>query len=150
SSKHSVSDFKVKVVAEITTNHFGDMDRLKSMIVAAKQAGADYVKLQKRDVESFYSEEKLQSQYTSPFGKTFRDYRHGIELNREQFQLVDSFCKELGIGWFASVLDHASYEFMQQFDPELIKLPSTISEHKEYLTAVANSFTKDVVISTGY
>ena len=34
----------VKVIAEITTNHFGDMDRLKSMIVAAKQAGNDYQK----------------------------------------------------------------------------------------------------------
>lgn len=141
---------KVKIVAEITTNHFGDMDRLKTMILAAKKAGADYIKLQKRDVESFYTEEKLETAYKSPFGKTFRDYRHGIELNKEQFEFVDRFCKEVGIGWFASVLDMPSYEFIRQFNPELIKLPSTISEHKEYLSAVANDFTNDVVISTGY
>ncbi|HBB3047257.1 TPA: N-acetylneuraminate synthase [Escherichia coli] len=140
----------VKVIAEITTNHFGDMDRLKSMIVAAKQAGADYIKLQKRDVESFYSREKLESPYNSPFGTTFRDYRHGIELNEEQFSFVDSFCKEIGIGWFASILDMPSYEFIRQFEPDMIKLPSTISEHKDYLAAVASDFTKDVVISTGY
>lgn len=144
------TEYKVKVIAEITTNHFGDMDRLKSMIVAAKEAGADYVKLQKRDVESFYTEEKLQSAYSSPFGTTFRDYRHGIELDREQFEVVDRFCKELNMKWFASILDMASFEFIQQFDPEIIKLPSTISEHKDYLSAVANNFTKDVVISTGY
>jgi sialic acid synthase SpsE len=140
----------VKVVAEITTNHFGDMDRLKTMIVAAKQAGADYIKLQKRDVESFYSEEKLSAQYNSPFGTTFREYRHGIELNKAQFEFVDKFCKEVGIGWFASVLDMPSYQFIRQFNPELIKLPSTISEHKGYLAAVADDFTNDVVISTGY
>lgn len=140
----------VKVVAEITTNHFGDMDRLQTMIVAAKEAGADYIKLQKRDVESFYSEEQLSTPYNSPFGDTFRDYRHGIELNKAQFEFVDRFCKEVGIGWFASVLDMPSYEFIQEFNPELIKLPSTISEHKDYLAAVAEGFTKDVVISTGY
>lgn len=142
--------YKVKVVAEITTNHFGDMDRLKSMIVAAKEAGADYIKLQKRDVESFYSAEKLRSPYNSPFGTTFRDYRHGIELSREQFEFVDRFCNEVGIHWFASILDMPSFEFIKQFDPEIIKLPSTISEHKDYLEAVATTFTKDVVISTGY
>lgn len=141
---------KVKVIAEITTNHFGDMDRLKTMIVAAKQAGADYIKLQKRDVETFYTEEKLATPYNSPFGETFRDYRHGIELDKAQFEFVDRFCKDVGIGWFASILDMPSYEFIRQFEPELIKLPSTISEHKEYLTAVAKDFTKDVVISTGY
>ena len=141
---------RVKVIAEITTNHFGDMDRLKTMIVAAKQAGADYIKLQKRDVETFYSEEKLATPYNSPFGDTFRDYRHGIELSKTQFEFVDSFCKEVGIGWFASVLDMPSYEFIREFNPEMIKLPSTISEHKDYLAAVAQDFTKDVVISTGY
>lgn len=144
------SEGRVQVVAEITTNHFGDIDRLKSMIVAAKQAGADYIKLQKRDVESFYTQDKLDMPYSSPFGKTFRDYRHGIELSKEQFELVASFCKEVGIGWFASILDMPSYQFIRQFEPELIKLPSTISEHKDYLAAVASDFTKDVVISTGY
>ena len=41
---------KVKIVAELTTNHFGNSDRLKSMIFAAADAGANYIKLQKRDV----------------------------------------------------------------------------------------------------
>ena len=149
-TKEDKKPFKVKITAELTTNHFGDMDRLKSMIVAAKNAGADYVKLQKRDVESFYSEEKLKAYYNSPFGKTFRDYRHGIELSQEQFEFVDSLCKRLGIGWFVSILDKPSYEFIQQFDPELIKLPSTISEHKDFLALVANDFKKDIVVSTGY
>lgn len=143
-------EFQVKIVAEITTNHFGDMDRLQTMILSAKHAGADYIKLQKRDVETFYSSEKLDSEYNSPFGKTFREYRLGIELTKEHFKFINKFCKEIGIGWFASILDLPSYNFIQEFNPEMIKLPSTISEHTEYLSAVANDFTKDVVISTGY
>lgn len=140
---------KVIIVAEITTNHFGDKDRLRAMILLAKKAGADYIKLQKRNVETFYSAEALNKPYKSPFGKTFRDYRLGIELSEDDFWWVDQFCKEVGIGWFASILDEPSYDFIKRFNPSLIKLPSTISEKKSYLEKVGNDWHGGLVISTG-
>ncbi len=139
----------VTVTAELTTNHFGDRHRLERMIRAARAAGADYVKLQKRDVASFYTREQLASPYVSPFGKTFADYRHQLELDRDDFAFVDSLCRQLGIGWFASVLDQPSFAFMLQFNPTLVKLPSTISEHRDYLAYVARNFRGSVVLSTG-
>lgn len=139
----------VLVVAEITTNHFGDRERLKAMIRLAKQAGADYIKLQKRDVDTFYSAEALGKPFKSPFGRTFRDYRIGLELNKEDFEWVDGFCKKMGIGWFASILDEPSFDFIRQFNPFLIKLPSTISEKKTYLEKVGAVWTNGLVISTG-
>lgn len=142
--------YKVKVVAEITTNHFGDRQRLEAMIRSAKMAGADYVKLQKRNVETFYTKEQLSKPYNSPFGNTFGDYRRGIELSEDDLHAVDQLCSQLGIGWFISVLDKPSYEFIQQFNPALIKLPSTISEHTDYLKTVAQNYTGDLVISTGF
>jgi N-acetylneuraminate synthase len=139
----------VEVTAELTTNHFGDRQRLERMIRAARAAGADHVKLQKRDVESFYTAEQLASPYVSPFGKTFGDYRRQLELGRDDFEFVDRLCRELGIGWFASVLDGPSFDFMLQFEPRMIKLPSTISEHRDYLAHVARNFAGSVVLSTG-
>lgn len=139
----------VQVTAELTTNHFGDRDRLERMIRAARTAGADHIKLQKRDVESFYTREQLASPYVSPFGKTFGDYRRQLELDRDDFAFVDGLCRELGIGWFASVLDQPSFEFMLQFDPAVVKLPSTISEHRDYLGYVARNYRGAVVLSTG-
>lgn len=144
------SSERVEVVAEITTNHQGDMSKLLKMITLAKGAGADYVKLQKRDVDTFYSQAQLEGPYDSPFGSTFRDYRYGIELTRDQFAEVDNHCKKIGIRWFVSILDRLSFDYMYDFDLDLIKLPSTISEHKEFLSYVASSFKKDIVISTGY
>ncbi len=140
---------QVSVTAELTTNHFGDRNRLERMIRAAWAAGADHVKLQKRDVATFYTPEQLSSLYVSPFGKTFADYRHQLELDRDDFAFVDGLCRELGIGWFASVLDRPSFEFMRQFDPAMVKLPSTISEHRDYLAHVARRYSGDVVLSTG-
>jgi hypothetical protein len=49
----------VEIVGEITTNHFGSKNRLMKLIEGAKNAGADSIKLQIRDVESFYSIQKL-------------------------------------------------------------------------------------------
>lgn len=141
---------EVQIVAEFTTNHFGDWHRLEAMIRAAKAAGADFIKLQKRDVNTFYSAEQLAKPYTSPFGTTFGDYRHGVELSTEQIEQVKALCERLGIGWFMSILDKPSYDYIKQFNPSMIKLPSTISEKKEYLKAVAADFEGDLVISTGF
>jgi N-acetylneuraminate synthase len=139
----------VTIVAEITTNHFGDKERLKVMIVLAKQAGADYIKLQKRNVGTFYKNETLVKTHKSPFGTTFRDYRQGLELTKEDFEWVDYFCKKIGIGWFASILDEQSFEFIKQHKPDIIKLPSTISEKKNFLKKVGEEWTGGLVISTG-
>lgn len=140
---------RVQVVAELTTNHFGDRHRLERMVRAAQAAGADLVKVQKRCVESFYAPEQLDSRYVSPFGTTFRDYRLALELGPEDFAHLDRLCAELGIGWFASVLDLPSLRFIEGFGPRMIKLPSTISGHTGFLTRVAQDFRGEVVLSTG-
>lgn len=142
-------DWQVSVVAELTTNHFGDRARLERMVRAAHAAGADYVKVQKRDVDSFYTAEQLAAPYRSPFGTTFGDYRHHLELTGEDFTFLAELCARLGIGWFASVLDEPSYRFITDFDPALIKLPSTISEYRDYLALVAASSDRGIVLSTG-
>ena len=146
---HDTSVWKVLVTAEITTNHFGDRARLERMVRASKAAGADFVKVQKRDVDSFYSKEQLAAPFKSPFGSTFGDYRHQLEMTGEDFKFLDDLCKRIGIRWFASILDEPSYKFIRDFDPELIKLPSTISEHTDYLARVAQDTDRGIVLSTG-
>lgn len=143
-------DNYVITVAELTNNHLGSEDRLRKMIALSKEAGADMIKVQKRDVASFYSEEELQSQYTSPFGSTLGDYRNGVELNDHLFEVLINECYNHEIVWFASILDYPSLQYIQKFDPVLIKLPSTISNHKNYLQQVAAEYVGDVVISTGF
>lgn len=139
----------VDIVAELTTNHFGDRTRLTRLVRSAKAAGADFIKVQARDVETFYSKEKLDAKYNSPFGDTFRDYRKQLELSKDDFSYLDELCQKLNIKWFASALDRVSYEFLVQTNCYAIKLPSTISEHKDYLLYVAKNCQKPIVISTG-
>lgn len=140
---------QVLITAEVTTNHHGDRQRLETIIRSAAAAGADLVKFQKRDVETFYSAEQLAAPYSSPFGSTFRDYRLALELSGEDWEFIATLCAELGIGWFASILDLPSFEFLIPFGPAMVKLPSTISEHTDYLRYVAEHYAGPVVLSTG-
>ena len=49
--KHNINDkSKVFIIAELGTNHMGDVKITKQMIDVAKSAGCDAVKLQKKNV----------------------------------------------------------------------------------------------------
>jgi N-acetylneuraminate synthase len=141
---------RVLVVAELTNNHLGDPARLVEMVERSVEAGADLIKVQKRHVDSFYTAEQLSSYYWSPFGETLGDYRRGVELNDELLDLLDSTCKRLGIEWFCSVLDYPSYEELKRFSPKLIKIPSTISNHRDYHEQLAADYKGALVVSTGF
>lgn len=136
----------VKIVAEITANHLGNVDRCLDMMDKALAAGADYVKVQRRDPDTFYTTEKLESPFSSPFGSTFGDYRRGLELSYRDFDRIDANFSGV---WFASVLDWPSYQSLKPFDPPFMKLPSTISRHKDFITDVAEDWDHSLVMSLG-
>ena len=148
--KESIKINKIKIVAEITTNHFGDIKTLKKMTKLAKDAGADFVKIQKRNVETFYSKKELNKYYYSKFGNTFRDYRNGLELSLTDLKVFNDYCKKIGIKWFSSILDEESFDIIKNFKPAIIKLPSTISNFKSFHTFIAKNFKGELVISTGF
>ena len=96
------------VIAEIGINHNGDIDIAKLLIKAAYDAGCDWVKFQKREVEYCYTEETLKSPCDSPWGLTIEDKVRGRELDWNAFLSLDKFCKDIGIGWSASCFDLVS------------------------------------------
>jgi len=144
-----VLDNMIEIVAEITTNHFGDSSKLVKLIEGASRAGAHSVKLQKRDIHKIYSESELKAPFKSPYGKTFYDYRKQIELSDDQIELAIKTSQKLGIKLFFSVLDVESYKYILDFGIDRIKLPSTISRNKELLEYVSKNHRGELVISTG-
>jgi N-acetylneuraminate synthase len=143
------SDGEVQIIAELTNNHLGDTDRLTAMVRLCKSQGASVIKIQKRDINVLYTQEERESGYSSPFGTTLGEYRAGVELSMEQIEFLTVLCAELEIPWFTSVLDLPSLELISRFEPLSIKVPSTISEHKNFLRKIANSNVEYIFISTG-
>ncbi|HLV68027.1 MAG TPA: N-acetylneuraminate synthase family protein [Polyangiaceae bacterium] len=138
-------------VAEFTTNHMGNLNLLFRMVERAAWAGASLIKMQKKDVETFYSQAKLDAPYQSPYGKTYREYRTLFEFGDEDFRRFDAKCKEHGIGWFCTVQDVPSLHFMLGFDLTHFKVASSNARNRPLLEECARSIPRDrtIVISLG-
>ena len=135
-------------IAEIGINHNGDMKICKELIDLAVTAGCDAVKFQKRDIDTVYSKEFLDGYRESPWGKTQRDQKKGIEFNKEQYQEIDNYCKNKKIKWFASAWDLKSQQFLREFNCEFNKIASAMLVNLELLKMVAEE-KKHTFISTG-
>jgi N-acetylneuraminate synthase len=136
------------VVAEIGINHNGDLDIARRLIDAAKDAGADAVKFQKRTVEVVYTEEELAKPRENPFGDTNGDLKRGLEFGRAEFETIDAYCREREIAWFASAWDEASVDFIEAFDPPCWKIASASLTDDALLTH-HRSTGRPIVASTG-
>lgn len=136
------------VIAEIGINHNGDLDIAKQLIDVAAGAGADAVKFQKRDIDLVYTKEFLDSIRESPWGKTQRDQKRGLEFTAEQYREIDRYSKAKGIKWFASAWDLQSQIFLRQFNMEYNKIASAMLVYEKLLREVASEG-RHTFISTG-
>ena len=138
----------IYVIAEIGINHNGDLGIAKSLIDVAANAGCDAVKFQKRTIDKVYTQELLNSPRESPWGKTQRDQKQGLEFGEAEYREIDRYFKEKEIDWFASAWDVDSQEFLRQFDCPHNKIASAMLVDKKFLRAVASEG-KHTFISTG-
>jgi len=138
----------VKIIAEIGINHNGDMDTCKKLMKVASEAGCDAVKFQKRNINKVYTKEFLDGFRDSPWGKTQRDQKKGLEFEKKEYDQIDNFARELNIDWFASAWDEDSFVFLKQYNCKYNKIASAMIIDKNFLENVANE-KKYTFISTG-
>jgi sialic acid synthase len=121
------------LIAEIGNNHQGKADLCCTMIERAMKAGANAVKLQKRNIETFWSAEQLNAPYIKPdsFGATYREHKEVLEFNREEWEKVIIFAKKKGITLFSTVFDEESIDFLERYDLPAYKVAS--GTHNDYL-----------------
>tara|TARA_B100000941_G_C28379074_1_gene486322 strand:+ start:12 stop:863 length:852 start_codon:yes stop_codon:yes gene_type:complete len=139
---------KIKIIAEIGINHNGSISLAKKMISEAKNCGADYVKFQKRDINIVYDKKTLDTYRESPWGKTNRDQKKGLEFSRNEYNQIDSHCKKIKIGWFASAWDKNSLKFLKKYKLKYNKIASAMIADTKFLREVAKE-KKHTFISTG-
>jgi N-acetylneuraminate synthase len=136
------------VIAEIGINHNGDIGIAKRLIDVAKKAGCNAVKFQKRTIDVVYTKELLDSPRDSPWGKTQRAQKEGLEFGREEYDIIDEYCRESGIPWFASAWDLGSQRFLQEYHLPYNKVASAMLTHIPLLREIAGEG-KPTFISTG-
>jgi len=139
---------KTKLVCELGINHNGDINIAKKLIDVAALTGCDFVKFQKRTVDLVYTEEELNKYRESPWGTITREQKYGLEFGKEQYDIINEYCKQKNIPWFSSGWDPVSIKFLASYNIPYIKVASPTINDFEILYAVKETCIP-AIVSTG-
>ena len=140
---------KTYIIAEIGINHNGCIDTAKKLIDISAAAGCDAVKFQKRNPDVCVPEHQKQVMRETPWGKiSYLDYKYKVEFEKEEYDEIDSYCKQQKIDWSASPWDLDSLNFLGKYDLPFIKIPSAMITNIDLVSAAAKTG-KKIIISTG-
>lgn len=148
---HEVGDHTpCYVIAEIGHNHQGSVEKARELFREAKLAGAQAVKLQKRDNRGLYTRAAYDKPYDNEnsFGATYGEHREFLEFGEKEYRELQAYAKELGVDFFSTAFDLASADFLQGLDVPAYKIASGDLKSTPLLKHVA-AFGKPVIISTG-
>jgi N-acetylneuraminate synthase len=138
----------IYVVAEGGINANGSLETAFKLIDAAKEAGCDAIKWQKRSIDLVYTPEELAKPRESVFGATNGDLKRGLEFSLADYHALDAYCHDRGIDWSASCWDVESVSFIAGFAPPWLKIPSALITNKPLLKSYADTGIP-LFISTG-
>jgi N-acetylneuraminate synthase len=120
----------IYIIAELGINHQGSLEIAKQLMDAAKEAGADAVKFQKRTIEAVYTSEELAKPRDSVFGSTTAALKFGLEFGQDAYESLDTYCRAVDLAWSASCWDEDSVHIIARFAPPWLKIPSAlITDH---------------------
>ena len=138
------------VIAEIGHNHQGDVDKAKALVRAARECGANAVKLQKRDNARLYTRALYNAPYDNEhsFGRTYGEHREALELSAADWLELREFSREEGITLFGTVFDEPSAAFLHELDLPAFKIASGDLTNTPLLRHVA-ALGRPIFLSTG-
>ncbi len=151
-SKTISNNSPVYIIAEVSANHNQDFEIAKEMIKAAKDAGADAVKLQTYTPDTITL--KCDNEYFQIKQGTIWDGKTLYELYEEAYTpwewqpKLKSYADYIGIDLFSSPFDKSAVDFLEKMDVPAYKIASfEITDIP--LIEYAASKGKPMIISTG-
>ena len=143
------------IIAEVSGNHNGDIERAKQLIKVAKDAGASAVKLQTYTPDSLTIDSDKEEFIVktedpeSPWnGKNLYAIYEWAQTPLEWFPELFAYAKEIGITIFSSPFDIAAVELLENLDAPAYKIAS--NEFTDWpLVEAAVKTGKPVIMSTG-
>lgn len=139
------------VIAEAGVNHNADPDLARKMILAAKEAGADYVKFQTAVPELVISSCAPKAEYQKELtgdAESQLDMCRKLHFPIEFYAELKDYCREAGIGFLSTPFDLVSLDYLVRLGMDFIKVPSGEITNLPFLRKVAAA-DLPVLLSTG-
>ena len=138
-------------IAEIGNNHQGCLKQCKELFLAAKQSGANAVKLQKRNNKTLFTKKAYNEPYNSEnsFACSYGKHRDYLELGKKEYLELKKYAKKIGIIFFATAFDFESADFLNnEIDLPAFKIASGDILNLPLIEYVSK-FNKPIILSTG-
>ncbi len=142
---------KVIIIAEAGVNHNGSYELAKKMIVAAKEAGADYIKFQTAVPELVISKYAVQAEYqkeNTGIEESQLDMCRKIHLPLADYKRLQCACEREGIKFLSTPFDLVSIDVLKELRMDFMKIPSGEITNLPYLRKIAG-LGIPVILSTG-
>ena len=137
------------IVAEIGINHNGSLKIAIELLEAAKDAGVDAVKFQKRDLESIYSKKVLEDANSSEWSFEYLiPLLKEVELSEEDYRIIRNRCDELELDLIVTPFDEVSAKFIAELGVSAYKIASADMTNIPLLKK-CNEYGLPLLISTG-
>tara|TARA_B100001057_G_C22854479_1_gene952212 strand:+ start:176 stop:1201 length:1026 start_codon:yes stop_codon:yes gene_type:complete len=148
--KIDINKKKVYIIAEIGHNHQGNIETAFELFKQAKLAGADAVKLQKRDNKNLYTKSFYNEKYDheNSYGKTYGEHREFLEFGVSEYKELINFAKEIKIDFFSTPFDFNSVDFLEKLDMPAYKIASADLTNIPLQKKIAET-KKQIFLSTG-
>lgn len=140
------------IIAELSANHNGNLQNALDTITAAKEIGANCIKLQTYTADTLTldcnKEDFIIKGGTLWDGKTMYELYQGAYTPWEWHQELFDYAREIGIDIFSSPFDKTAVDFLEQFDPSAYKIASFEITDYELIRYTASKM-RPMIISTG-
>lgn len=141
------------IIAEIGSNHNGDMDLARKIIDAAVETGADAVKFQSWTPQSLIAREEYEANtvYTDDPKKHWGSLREMVEeyyLRKDQHQELKEYCDQKGIDFCSTPFSEDETDLLMELDVPFFKVASMDINNLRLLRYLA-AFDKPIILSTG-
>jgi pseudaminic acid synthase len=139
------------IIAEMSANHGQDLSRAKELVYAAKESGADAIKLQTYRADTLTMNSKQPHFYINegPWkGQYLYDLYKGAYMPWDFHAELFTLANKLNLTCFSSPFDQSAINLLEQFDSPAYKIASPEIIDHDLIRAVAKT-NKPLIMSTG-
>lgn len=150
--KHNLYENGVFIIAELSANHNGSLQNALDSIKAAKEIGANAIKLQTYTADTLTLD--CDNEDFIVKGGTLWDDKKLYDLYKEAYTPWEwhkdlfEYARALNIEIFSTPFDKSAVDFLEQFNPSAYKIASFEITDYELIEYTAKKM-KPIIISTG-
>nr|WP_319375686.1 N-acetylneuraminate synthase family protein [uncultured Methanoregula sp.] len=132
---------RVKIIADLSSNHMGDIGLAKQMIQKSAAVGVDIVKVQS------WQAEKLSKFFKGDYTSTYERHKKAQLTDDDHLELIN-WCNKNNIEFLTTCFDLDRIEFLASLGLKTIKIASSDCTSTKLLKKIMDHF-DTILISTG-